>query len=102
MKKIFDIEIPSEQFDFLMCEQTKGKELKVVDGKVVAIERFVTEKEKAIIRISALKNLLKEQDFQTIKYIQGKLSQEKFNVIVAQCEEWRKEINDLEEKYDIK
>lgn len=37
--KLLGIEMSLEEFDTLMCQQAKGKELKVVDGKVVAVER---------------------------------------------------------------
>ena len=30
--------MPFEEFDYLMIEQSKGKDLKVIDGKVVAVE----------------------------------------------------------------
>ena len=43
--KLFDIELTPEEFDYLMCEQAKGKELKVVDGKVVAIEHQESKQE---------------------------------------------------------
>ena len=36
--KLFDIELTKEEFDNLMCEQAQGKELKVFDGKVIAVE----------------------------------------------------------------
>jgi hypothetical protein len=45
MKNLLNISLTDEEFDFLICEQNKGKELKVVDGKVVAIEHQVTEEE---------------------------------------------------------
>ena len=45
MKKLFNIELTDKEFDRLICEQNKGKELKVVNGKVVAIEHQTTEKE---------------------------------------------------------
>lgn len=60
-----------------------------------------TEKETALLRIEELKSLLTNEDFKTIKFIQGKLSQEEFDKVVAQCDEWRKEINELEAKYGI-
>lgn len=36
--KLLGIEMPLEEFDYLMCEQSKGKELKIIDDKVVAVE----------------------------------------------------------------
>ena len=43
--KLLGIEMSLQEFDFLFCEQAKGKELKVVDGKVVAVEHEVTQEE---------------------------------------------------------
>lgn len=43
--KLLGIEMSEQEFDYLICEQNKGKELKVVDGKVVAVEHEVTEEE---------------------------------------------------------
>lgn len=43
--KLLGIEMSAKEFDHLMCEQNKGKELKVVDGEVVAVEHIVTEEE---------------------------------------------------------
>ena len=37
--ELLGIKMTLEEFDYLMCEQAKGKELKAVDGKVVAVER---------------------------------------------------------------
>lgn len=44
-KRLLNVEMSNEAFDFLMCEQSKGKELKVIDGNVVAIEHIFTEEE---------------------------------------------------------
>lgn len=43
--KILGIEVTEKEFDFLFCEQAKGKELKVADGKIVAVEHEFTEEE---------------------------------------------------------
>lgn len=45
MKSLFDIQLDDDEFDYLMCEHAKGKELKVVNGKVVAVERVITEED---------------------------------------------------------
>ena len=45
MKNFLGKEISDEQFDFLLCEQPKGKDIKVVDGQVVAVEHEVTQEE---------------------------------------------------------
>ena len=42
MKKLLGINVTEEEFDYLICEQNNGKELKVVDGKVVAQEHILT------------------------------------------------------------
>ena len=43
--KLLGIEMSLEEFDFLLCEQAKGKELVVEDGKVIARDRVVTREE---------------------------------------------------------
>lgn len=96
MKELFNIELTEEEFDFLMCEQNKGKELKVVDGKVVAVERVITEEEKAQMRITELKQLLANTDYQAIKYAEGQTTAEDYEPIKAQRQAWRNEINELE------
>ena len=53
--ELLGIEITDEEFDFLMCEQTKGKDLKVKDGKIVACEHVATKNEKYAQEISELK-----------------------------------------------
>lgn len=45
MKTLFNQEITDELFDHLMCEQAKGKEIKIVDGKIVAVEKVLTQEE---------------------------------------------------------
>ena len=49
-------------------------------------------------RIEELKRLLEKEDFKTIKYVQGKLTKEEFAKVTAQCEAWRDELNQLEQK----
>ena len=46
--ELLGIELTEQEFDFLLCEQVKGKELKVIDDKVVAVDHVVTEEEKLI------------------------------------------------------
>jgi hypothetical protein len=36
--QLLGIEMSFEEFDHLMCEQSQGKDLKIVDGKVIAVE----------------------------------------------------------------
>ena len=70
---LFGVELSFEEFDFLMCEQAKGKELKVVDGKVVAEYRVTTEEELNEIRIGELKAELSK--------IKEDIEQEAFGII---------------------
>ena len=58
--KLFGIEMPLEEFDRLMCEQSNGKELVVENGKVVAKIHQPTEQELAEQRIFELKQLLQK------------------------------------------
>jgi hypothetical protein len=54
MEKILGIEVTDEEYDFLLCQQSKGKELKVVDGKVVAVDHEETEIEKLNNELNSL------------------------------------------------
>ena len=49
-------------------------------------------------RIRELKQLLASQDYKTIKYMQGELTEEEFAEVKAQCKSWRDEINKLEQE----
>lgn len=58
--ELLGIEMPFEEFDSLMCENAQGKELKVIDGKVVAVEHEPTTEEIKLNRIYELKQLLQK------------------------------------------
>lgn len=60
----------------------------IVDYKVPSINK----------RISELKKLLKDTDYQAIKFAEGEITAEKFEPIKAQRKVWRAEINLLEEQ----
>lgn len=65
MQTLFGIEMTDEEFGYLFEQQSQGKELKVIDGKVVAVDHEVTEeelKQKRIYEIQARLNEL-TQDF---------------------------------------
>ena len=96
--KLLGVEVTFEEFDFLMKEQAKGKDLKVVDGKVVAVEHVVSEEKKAKMRIAELKSLLAKTDYQAIKFSEGELSAEEYLPIKQKRRSYRAEINSLEEK----
>lgn len=99
--ELLGVELTNEEFDYLMCEQAKGKELKVVDGKVVAVERVMTEQEKAQIRIAELKQKLQETDYLAIKHFEGYLTDYEYEPIKFKRQSWRDEINALEVQYAI-
>lgn len=48
--------------------------------------------------ISELKQKLRDTDYQAIKYAEGRLTQEEYQSISNQRQEWRDKINDLERK----
>lgn len=58
--ELLGIEMPFEEFDRLMCEQSNGKDLVVENGKVVAVEHKVTQQELAIMQIRTLKAQLQK------------------------------------------
>ena len=93
--QILGIELTEKEADCLFCEQSKGKELKVIDGKVVAVERVITEEEKAQTRIAELKSLLASTDYQAIKYAEGQISHVDYEPTKLQRQAWRDEINSL-------
>lgn len=49
-------------------------------------------------RIAELKQLLASTDYQAIKFAEGQLTKEEYEPIKLQRQEWRNEINSLEEK----
>lgn len=93
-----EYEVTNEEFEYLFGEQSKGKDLKGVDGKVVAVDRVITEEEKAKARINELKSLLAKTDYQAIKFAEGELSVEEYLPIKQKRRSYRAEINSLEEK----
>lgn len=63
--KLLGIEMPLEEFDALIVAQNNGKELKVIDDKVVAIDHILTQQECNEQHICDIKQRLTElsQDF---------------------------------------
>lgn len=45
---LFNINMSLEEFDNLICEQNKGKQLKVINNKVVAVDYIQSEEDKLI------------------------------------------------------
>ena len=66
--ELLGIEMPFEEFDKLMCEQNNGKELKVINGKVVAVEHEPTEEELLNSELSKLYAWFEEYDNQVKQY----------------------------------
>lgn len=108
-KVLLGIELTDEEFDFLMCEQNKGKELKVIDNKVIATEKVISEEEKASIRIEELKNwfntyyTIQEQKLRRLHTLQllcddGTTPYYALVDLYNLAEKYRKEIQELEKK----
>lgn len=68
-----------------------GKTKQFVDGKIV--DYFNPQR-----RIEELKTLLKETDYQAIKYAEGEITHEDYLPIKLKRASYRAEINSLEEK----
>lgn len=68
MKEILGHLVEDEYFDFLMCENNKGKDIKVVGGKVVAEEHVQTEEEKLESELLELDSWFKWYDNQVAQY----------------------------------
>ena len=114
MKQLLGMNITDEEFDFLMNEQTKGKELRINNGKIVAEFHVETEQEYAQRRIGELKYKLKALDWINAKQseviaktlITNDLTelnafQEKYAKQLALKQQYRDEINELEKKLEV-
>lgn len=95
LRELLD-KLTDEEKDYLYCQQSNGKQIKVIDGKVVAVKREATEQEKAQIRIGELKNNLFETDYQVLKWKEGELTDYEFEPMRLQRKAWREEIRELE------
>lgn len=95
MKKLLNIEMSDVEFDKLMCEQSNGKELKVIDGKVVAIKREPTPKEIVTNKIQELKTKLEELDYIGIKIATGRGTREEYAKEIELMTYYANEINNL-------
>ena len=93
--KLLGIELEPKEFDRLICEQNKGKKLVVENGKVIAIDRIITQEELNQQRISELKGLLFMTDYNAIKFAEGEISAEEYEPIRLQRRAWREEIRSL-------
>lgn len=97
--KLLGIEVTPEEFNNLFCEQAKGKELKVIDGKVVAVEHEVSEEE----LLQAFRQKREIECFTIInrgKLWYDKLTKEQLNELQIWYEDWLNvtETKDVPEK----
>ena len=88
-----------EQVDAIFKNRGENQVIKDVNGIPTAVDLY-TESELAIVykkkRISELKSLLQETDYQAIKYFEGFISETDYAPIKEQRQAWRDEINALE------
>lgn len=56
------------------------------------------QKENSQVRIQELKGFLANTDYKAIKYAEGLITEKEYTEIKAQRQEWREEINRLEEE----
>lgn len=61
----------------------------------------IVEQETKSDRVSELKVLLNQTDYQAIKYAEGLITEEEYAPIKAQRQEWRDEINVLEQQLEV-
>ena len=66
--ELLGIEMSFEEFDRLMCEQAKGKELVVDNGKVIAAEHKVTQAELLYEELYKLETWFEWYDNQICQY----------------------------------
>lgn len=69
--KLLGIEIPLAEFDRLMCEQAKGKELVVENGKIIAKHKIKTQEDLKNDRILQIKPQMESLSQDFIQYYLG-------------------------------
>ena len=75
-----------------------GRDYDIINGKFVQLKTptEIDTARQTSLRISELKRLLAETDYQAIKYAEGHISEQEYAPIKAQRQAWRDEINQLE------
>lgn len=92
----------SKQFDIDIDEDSFREQFgayKLVDGKLVYDEDYLSilhEKELSLAKIRELKEKLSKTDYLAIKHSEGFISEEEYESIKAERQNWRNEINALE------
>ena len=94
--ELLGVKLTLKEYDFLMCEQANGKQLEVVNGKVVAVERVLTQSEINKNKIADLISKLEKTDYQVLKWKEGELTDYEFEPMRLQRKAWREEIRELE------
>lgn len=88
-----------EEVKALFSSVGKDQALRDVDGTPTIVDLY-TDKEKAIkskeARIAELKGLLRETDYQAIKFAEGIWTAEEYEELRVQRQMWRDEINACE------
>lgn len=100
---ILGIDLIKEEYDVLMLEQSKGKELKVVDGKVVAIAQEQSHMQKLTELENWFDNYFEKQLIQSMWQSDFKISHDEYfncdysdmDELKAKGEEVRAEIKNL-------
>lgn len=98
MKTLFNQEISDQMFDQLMCEQSKGKELKIIDGKIVAIQKEISQKEIVTNKIQELKTKLAKLDYIGVKIATGRGTREEYANEIVLMTFYANEINNLDKE----
>lgn len=93
--ELLGIKMTFEEFDRFICEQNKGKQLKVVDGKVVAEEYVPTQEEINNAEIAKLKAELATYDYIGTKIAMGVATKEDYTEQIAYTETLRDKIRQL-------
>ena len=93
-------EYPNGGKDVDWVIDTPAEEAKEAFDEYEEIQRFVpfTESELATRRISELKQLLSDTDYNILKVVEGAMTLQDCEEVIAKRAAWRKEINELELK----
>lgn len=84
----------------------------VLDAEEITLDEYETvmnaaaeamaKKEAAMTRIAELKKMLSETDYKAIKYSEGLIPDEEYAPVKAWRQEWRDEINRIEQETELK
>lgn len=88
------IDLSDEQILILRNRQPDDNYF-IIDGEIVKVEDPLKT---LTVRINELKRNLADTDYKILKYIEHKLSEEEYTDISTQRQQWRDEINELEEQ----